>query len=52
MKVHLLAFILLTRDKPFTIHHRNAQTLAIEIYKAINDISPVIMKVIFVLTNY
>ena len=40
---------LLTTDKSFTIHHRNIQTLAIEIYKVINDISPVIMKDIFVL---
>ena len=40
---------LLTIDKPFTIHHRNVQTLAIEMFKVINDISPVIMKDIFVL---
>ena len=40
---------LLTTDKSFTIHHRNIQTLAIEIYKVINDISPVIMKDIFLL---
>ena len=40
---------LLTTDNLFTIHNRNIQTLAIEIYKVINDISPVIMKDIFVL---
>ena len=39
---------LLTNDKSFTVHHRNIQTLAIEIYKVINDISPAIMKEIFV----
>ena len=39
----------LTKDKSFTIHHRNIQTLAIEIYKVINNISPEIMKEIFVL---
>ena len=44
---------LLTNDKSFTIHHRNIQTLAIEIYKVINNISPLIMKDIFVLKeNY
>jgi len=40
---------LLTTDKSFTVHHRNIQTLAIEIYKVINDISPLIMKEVFVL---
>ena len=40
---------LLTTDKSFTIHHKNVQTLAIEMYKVTNDISPVIMKDIFVL---
>ena len=43
---------LLTEDKSFTIHHRNIQTLAIEIYKVINNISPEIMKEIFVLKIY
>ena len=36
-------------DKSFTIHHKNVQTLAIEMFKVINDISPVIMKAICVL---
>ena len=39
---------LLTTDKSFTIHHRNVQTSAIDMYKVINDISPVIMKAIFI----
>ena len=42
---------LLTKDKSFTIHHRNIQTLAIEIYKVINNISPEIIKEIFVLES-
>ena len=42
---------LLTKDKSFTIHHRNIQTLAIEIYKVINNISPEIIKEIFVLKS-
>ena len=40
---------LLKIDKSFTIHHRNIQSLAIEIYKVINNISPEIMKDIFIL---
>ena len=44
---------LLMNDKSFTVHHRNIQTLAIEIYKVINNISPIIMNEIFVLKeNY
>ena len=42
---------LLTKDKSFTIHHRNIQTLVIEIYKVINNMSPEIMKEIFVLKS-
>ena len=38
---------LLTKDKSFTIHRRNIQTLAIEIYKVINNISPEIKKCLF-----
>ena len=41
----------LTKDKSFIIHHRNIQTLAIAIYKVINNISPEIMKEIFVLKS-
>ena len=35
---------LLTKDNSFTIHERNIQTLAIELYKIINGLSPEIMK--------
>ena len=34
---------LLERDKTFSIHHKNVQSLAIEIYKFVNDLSPEIM---------
>ena len=42
---------LLEMDNSFTIHHRNIQKLAIEIYKVINSESPSIMKNVFPLTN-
>ena len=42
---------LLEIDNSFTIHHRNIQKLAIEIYKVINSESPSIMKNVFPLTN-
>ena len=38
---------LLVKDNCVTIHDRNLQVLATEIFKAINDISPTIMKNIF-----
>ena len=38
-------------DNSFTIHHRNIQKLAIEIYKVINSESPSVMKNVFPLTN-
>ena len=39
---------LLIRDKSFTVHHRNIQNLALEVYKAEHDISPKVMKSLFV----
>ena len=38
---------LLLKDNSFTIHHRNLQKLAIEMYKLINNLSPPIMNYIF-----
>ena len=42
---------LLTRDNSFTIHERNIQTLAIELYKIVNRLSPKIMDLIFPLKD-
>ena len=38
---------LLKRDSSFKIHERNIQFLAIELYKVVNNLSPVIMKEVF-----
>ena len=38
---------LLEKDDSVTIHHKNIQALAIEIYKTMNDLNPVFMKEIF-----
>ena len=38
---------LLQKDKSVTIHQRNLQVLAIEIFKAKNDLSPEILKEVF-----
>ena len=38
---------LLTMDNSYTIHHRNVQKLATEMYKVKNDLSPSFMKLIF-----
>ena len=38
-------------DNSFTVHERNVQTLVIEIFKVIDNISAEIMKDIFVLKN-
>ena len=42
---------LLKLDKSFTVHETNIQTLAIEIFKVIHNISPEIMSDIFVIKN-
>ena len=42
---------LLDKDKSFTIHERNIQSLAIELYKVVNNISPEIMKFVFPLKS-
>ena len=38
---------LLKKDQSYTIHERNIQTLAIELYKVINGLSPKIMNLVF-----
>ena len=38
---------LLSKDKYVTVHHRNLQTLAAEMYKILNGLSPDIMQDIF-----
>ena len=38
---------LLRKDQSFSIHHRNLQKLATEMYKVYNDLSPNLMKSIF-----
>ena len=47
---HLTFEQLLDKDNSFTVHHRNLQKLATEIYKIINNESPPIMKQIFPMT--
>ena len=42
---------LLERDKTFSIHHKNIQSLAIEIYKFVNGLSPEIMNNVHSLRN-
>ena len=38
---------LLENDNSVTIHHRNIQALATEIYKTLNDLNPLFMKEVF-----
>ena len=42
---------LLIRDKSFTIHHRNIQAMAIEIFKTKNNLGPVLLNEIFEANN-
>ena len=42
---------LLTKDESFTVHERNIQTLAIELYKVTYGLSPKIMNLIFPLNS-
>ena len=47
-KDHNLSFEdLLQKDESFTIHHRNLQKLATEMYKAYKNLSPSLVKSIF-----
>ena len=43
---------LLERDNSASVHNRNIQCLAIELYKVFNDICPDIMKDVFPLTIF
>ena len=38
---------LLEREKTFSIHHKNIQSIAVEIYKFVNGLSPEIMNTVF-----
>ena len=42
---------LLEKDNSFTIHERNIQKLATELYKVINGVAPRIMSLVFPLKN-
>ena len=46
-----LSFNELTMDNSFTVHQRNLQQLATEMYKIINDLTPRFMKSTFPLSN-
>ena len=43
---------LLQKDQAFTIHERNLQKLAVEMYKVKNGLCPEVMKDLFVLKSY
>ena len=51
-KDHISTFEeLLLQDGSFTIHHRNLQKLATEMYKVKHNLSPIFMKFIFPISN-
>ena len=51
-KGHISTFEeLLLQDESFTIHHRNLQKLATEMYKVKHNLSPIFMKLIFPNSN-
>ena len=43
---------LLNRDRSVTIHHRHIQKLGIEVCKATNNLSPILIQEIFPERNY
>ena len=43
--------LFLLKDGSFTVHERNIQTLAVEVFKLINNLSPEIMKEILPLKD-
>ena len=49
---HFLPFKVLEKDNSVTIHHRNIQALATEIYKTLNNSNLIFMKKIFSLKTH
>ena len=48
---HLSFEELLRKDNSFSIHNRNLQKLAVEMYKVKNDLSPTLLKEVFPIRN-